>query len=396
MEEWVVRVRDQDRNMIGEIDDEQELEVHARHLSAGSWKLEVASNAPTAELLEDGAGIQFEIDGRVVFSGPITKLTDKLGEDDAGSDHPTGSGTLTATGTCDTTAFRRVIYPYHRAPITTKGSKHPLERETLRGPAETVIGEVLSRQAGPAALATRRHPGLVVPTSGKRGPRVTSAERFTDLHEHLFSLAQGAGVGWRIVQHGADLVFEFYEPRDLTRDVGFGVELGNVAAYTYELTPPEVTHLVYGCGGEGKDRLLFEYARPSPLFPGLRIEEFIDQRDLSEKPESKDDDQWRPPGEATAQMAEERFAEAKGTQTVAFDLLPTDGAQWGKDVDLGDRVTFLTDRGPVTDTIREVVYRRTPDDGQTITPVVGDPINLPQVYRALKRLRADVDRLQAA
>ncbi|MBB6172168.1 hypothetical protein HNR23_002228 [Nocardiopsis mwathae] len=395
-EEWAIRVRNHDRDFTGEIDDEHDLEIHARHLAAGSWKIAVAAGTPSAELLDTGEGISFEVDGRVVFSGPITHITDETGTQDAGTTNPTGAGTITATGACDTTGFRRVIYPSHLAPITPKGVKHPTDRETIRGPAETVISTVLSRHAGPAALRTRRHPGLTVPVSQGRGPRLASAERFTDLHEHLFAVANGAGVGWRILQHATELVFEYYEPRDLTSDVAFGVELGNVSSYTYELTPPEVTHLVYGCGGEGKDRLLFEYSRTSPLFPNLRLEEFVDQRDLAEKPESEDDDQWRPPDEATRQLADERFAEAAGTQTVAFELLGTEGIQWGRDVDLGDRVTFLTDRGPVQDVIREVVYRRTPDHGQTITPIVGDPIHIPKVYRALRRLRQDVDRLQAA
>ncbi|MFE7462425.1 Gp37-like protein [Nocardiopsis terrae] len=394
MEEWTIRVRNAAREMIGEIDDEQELEIHDRHLDHGAWKIVVDADTDSAQLLEEGAGIQFEIDGQVVFSGPINRLVSEI-TDDAGADNPDGAETSTFTGLSDTSAFRRIIYPSHTSPITPTGVKHPVDRTTITGPAETVIGTLIDHQAGPAALTSRRHPGLVVPTSQGRGPTITSAERFTDLHEHAFALAAGAGLGWRVLQHGTDLEFSVYEPRDLTDEMGFSVELGNVATYTYELTPPEVTHLIIGVGGQGKDRLLFQYTRPSTLWPGLVIEEFKDSRDLKQEPSGPEDTDWVDPSVASAQQAEERFAEAAAQQTVAFDLLPTEGLVWGADVDLGDRVNFTTPRGTVTDLIREVVYRRTPTDGQTITPIVGDAVHMPRTYRALRRLRREVAQLAA-
>ncbi|MFV2198468.1 siphovirus ReqiPepy6 Gp37-like family protein [Nocardiopsis sp. LOL_012] len=395
MDEWVLRVRDANRNMIGEIDDEQELEIRDRHLGHGAWKLVMDSGTESAALLEEGHGIVFETGGRTVFSGPTTRFVAETTTDNAGTNRPEGAETVTATGISDTSAFRRIIYPDPTTAVTTTGVKHPNDRVTLTGPAETVIGHLIDQHAGPAALPERQHPGLIIPTSQGRGLTITSAERFTDLHETAFSLAAGAGLGWRVLQHGADLSFGVYEPRDLTNQMGFSVELGNVASYTYQLTPPEVTHLIIGAGGEGADRLLFEFAQPSPLWPGLHIEEFKDSRNLKQTPDSEEDDDWVDPAVAAAQQAQERFAEAAATQTVAFDLLPVEGLVWGTDVDLGDRVNFTTPRGAVTDLIREVVYQRTPTGGQTITPIVGDSVHMPRTYRALRRLRRDVDRLAA-
>ncbi|WP_456238153.1 Gp37-like protein [Nocardiopsis codii] len=393
--EWTVRVRDHERNMIGEIDDEQELEIRDRHLGHGAWKLVVDADTDSAALLEEGDGIVFEVNGRTVFSGPTNRHVSEVTDDNAGTNRPGGAETTTFTGISDTSAFRRTIYPAPGTAITAAGVKQPVDRTTLTAPAETVIGTLINQHAGPGALVARRHPGLIIPTSLGRGPTITSAERFTDLHDHTFTLAAGAHLGWRVVQHGTSLVFEVYEPRDLTGEMGFSVELGNVAGYTYELTPPEVTHLIIGAGGEGKDRLLFEFAQPSPLWPGLRIEEFKDSRDLALEPSSDDDTDWVPPATAAAQQAEERFAEAAAVQTVAFDLLPTEGLVWGEDVDLGDRVNFDTPRGTVTDIIREVVYQRTPAEGQQVTPIVGDTVHMPRTYRALRRLRREVDRLAA-
>lgn len=393
-EEWIIRIRDQDREFVGEVDDETAFEARVRWLGAGSWALSVAADSQSAELLQQpGAGIQFEVAGRIVLSGPATKLEDQVSEQD-GPPTASDTGLITVTGVDDTYGFRRVIYPDPAVAITSGGVKHPVERTTITGPAETVIGTLINQQAGPAALPGRRHPGLVVPASQGRGPTVTSAERFADLHEHAWALAEGANLGWRVVQHDTDLVVEFWEPADLTDEIAFAVELGNVASYTYELTPPEVTHLIYGVGGEGTDREFYQYVQTSLLWPGVVVEEFVDARDLPQQPETPGDPDWQDPAVATAQRAQERFAEARATQTVAFDLLPTEGLVWGVDVDLGDQVSFLTDRGPVTDQIREVVYRRDASTGQTITPIVGDPIHIPAVYRALRRLRRDVQALQ--
>ncbi|WP_160051299.1 hypothetical protein [Nocardiopsis sp. FR26] len=396
MDEWTIRVRDANREMIGEIDDEQELEIRDRHLGHGAWKIVADADTDSAALLEEGDGIVFEINGQTVFSGPITRHVAEVSDDEAGTDRPDGAETVTFTGISDTSAFRRIIYPDPTRAITTAGVKHPVDRTTLRGPAETVIGTLIDQQAGPSALPTRRHPGLVIPTSQGRGPHITSSERFTDLHEHAFALGAGANLGWRVIQDGTDLVFGVYQPQDLTDQMGFSVELGNVDTYTYELTPPEVTHLIIGAGGQGKDRLLFQYTQPSPLWPGLVIEEFKDSRDLKQAPDGPDDTEWVDPAVASAQQAEERFAEAAAQQTVAFDLLPTEGLVWGTDVGLGDRVNFDTPRGVVVDLIREVVYHRTPTDGQRITPIVGDEIHMPATYRALRRLRREVARLAAA
>ncbi|WP_304454447.1 hypothetical protein [Nocardiopsis sp. YSL2] len=70
MDEWVIRVRNANREMIGEIDDEQELEIRDRHLAHGAWKIVVDADTDSAALLEEGNGIAFEVNGRTVFSGP--------------------------------------------------------------------------------------------------------------------------------------------------------------------------------------------------------------------------------------------------------------------------------------------------------------------------------------
>ncbi|KOX12497.1 hypothetical protein [Nocardiopsis sp. NRRL B-16309] len=107
-----------------------------------------------------------------------------------------------------------------------------------------------------AAALLQEGNGIVFDINGRTvfsGPTITSAERFTDLHEHTFSLGADANLGWRVLQNGTVLEFGMHEPRGLTQEMGFSVELGNLDTYTYELTPPEVTHLVIGAGGDPPD-----------------------------------------------------------------------------------------------------------------------------------------------
>jgi hypothetical protein len=124
VDDWIIGVRDVDHNMIGEIDDEQELEIRDRHLSHGAWKIVV--------------------DGRTVFSGPTTRMVSEVTDDNAGTDRPDGAETTTFTGISDTSAFRRIIYPRSATPITSTGVKHSVDRTKVTGAAETVIGTLIN------------------------------------------------------------------------------------------------------------------------------------------------------------------------------------------------------------------------------------------------------------
>lgn len=224
--------------------------------------------------------------------------------------------------------------------------------------------------AGPSAREERQVPGLVVPASQGRGPVIESKTRFDNLLDVLWGIGSVAGLGVRVVQQGTDLLLDVYEPVDRSDEVRFGVELGTLASYSYSLTPPEVTDIVVGIGGEGRQRVFYRFLRRDPLWPGLVREEFVDRRDVNPDAQPSDDDYVDPEAAALA-SADERFAEAGGKASVTFEPIETDAVRWGRDYWLGDVVTAETEIGPVTDVIREVRYTRSAEDGQRIEPRSG-------------------------
>ena len=389
---WQILVRAEDRQIIGEIDDELELDVRVRHLALGAWTLRVDASSRAAELLAAGSGIVFAVDGVVRLSGPVRQSSTEVDQEDG------GRGVLTVSGVSDAAGVRRVIWPDYTSLIPDTGTTQSVAYQVLSGPAETVIRTIVDRSAGPSALEERRMPGLVLGTDQGRGATVTSQARMDDLHEHCYALAEVGGVGWDILQTSSsgDLELVFYEPRDLTSTARFGADLGNVASYSYQLTPPEVTDVIVGVGGEGVDRVFFRFTSRDPLWPDLVIEEFADRRDVDPDADPMDPD-YVDPAEAAAQAAAERFAETAGKASVQFSPIDTNHLRAATDYDRGDLVTFeIEELGPIVDVIREMRYQRTPDAGQVITPSVGEEQERPAIYRRVQELRRDVNRLQAS
>lgn len=389
MADWQLWVRDHQREWLGVIDDELELTATPRHLALGAWQVTVQANTPSADLLLEGAGVVLlDGDGQVLMSGPKRPM------DRTNEGGPEGD-TLTVAGVDDTALLARIVYPSPGRAITSAGTKHPAEYWTRSGPGETVIRDLINANAGPGAVASRRVPGLVLPPSQGRGATLTSQLRLDNLLEAAWAIAAASGLGFHLVQdtESTDLHLEFYEPRDLSDEVRFGVHLGNLAAYSYTASPPDVTDVIVAIGGEGIDRRFYRYERRDPLWPDVVVEEVIDARDLSQAPGEGEED-WVDPDIASAQRATERLDDGAAKASVAFEPIDTEGLAFGRDYRMGDVVTAEIDIGQVTDIIREVTLTRTPDAGELVTPAIGDPPDQPHIYKRVAALRKDVDQLQ--
>lgn len=389
MADWQLWVRDQNREWLGVIDDELEVTATSRHLALGAWQITVQAGTPSANLLLEGAGVVLlDRDGHVLMSGPKRPLQ-------RGNDSTPDGDTLTVTGTDDTAALARIVYPSPNTTITSAGTTHSAEYWTRTGTGEDVLRDLINTQAGPGALPARRVPGLVIPESQGRGATLTSQLRLDTLLDAGWGIAEAAGLGFRVVQdeETTDLHLRIYEPRDLSEDARFGVHLGNLAEYTYEASPPEVTDVIVAAGGEGTARRFYHYQRRDPLWPDVVVEEVIDARDLSLSPGDGEED-WVPPEVGAEQRALERLEDGAAKASVSFVPIDTDALTYGTDYRLGDRVTAEIDIGDVTDLIREVTYTRTPDEGEVVAPAIGDAQDQPQIYRRVAQLRRDVDQLQ--
>ncbi|HEX2315162.1 MAG TPA: hypothetical protein VHJ17_15575 [Thermomonospora sp.] len=379
--DWRVLVRDQDRRLIGEVGAEHTLEIVDRHLAVGSWSITVDAGSRDARLLRDGHGIVFLRDGAIAFSGP-TRLVERVHNADEG-----GYGTLTASGTCDLAWLSRLVYP--EATTTDLGATARTFAVTSYrlGPAkaETVLRTLADKHAGPGAATARQVPGLVLaPVDQQQGADVTVSARFDSLLETMLDTAARGRVGFDVRQRlDGRLELSVYPERDRRAHARFSIELGNLRSYQYTINPPEATFVVVADEGENTARRYWGFGRPDPLWPGLRIEDFLDGADL------EGDAQAKAQAAATA-----RLDETRGMASVTFEPIDTEAVVLGRDYRKGDTVTVEVDGLPYSDVVREIRYTRTADEGQVIMPVVGQDEESPRIYRRLARLQRRVHSLE--
>src|SRR5690606_11954936 len=145
----------------------------------------------------------------------------------------------------------------------------------VSGKAETVVKDIVAQNA------TRCGLHLTTPASSGLGQDVTVQVRMHQLWDRLQPAVEQAGLGFRVVQKASpDRVLAVYEPATvaavLTEDSGI-VEEGS-----YKLSPPTVTRVVVGAGGEGVARNFFQKIdSAAESLWGVKREVFIDARDLN-------------------------------------------------------------------------------------------------------------------
>lgn len=379
--DWQVLVRDADRRLIGEISAEHSLEIVDRHLAVGSWSITVDAGSRDARLLRDGTGIVFLRDGAVAFSGP-TRLVERVHNADEG-----GHGTLTASGTCDLAWLSRLVWPQPTVDVTPAGTTFATVSYRLGpGRAETVLRTLADQHAGAGApVASRRVPGLVLaPVDQQQGLDVSVSSRFDSLLETMFDTAARGRVGFDVRQRGdRALELSVYPERDRTAHARFSIELGNLRSYQYTINPPEATFVMVADDGEKTARRYWGFDRPDELWPGMRIEEFLDGADLEGDAQTK-----------AQAAADARLKEARGMASVTFEPIDTEAVVLGRDYRKGDTVCVEVDGIAYTDVVREIRYTRSADEGQVVTPVIGQDEESPRIYRRLARLQRKVHSLE--
>ncbi|REE95153.1 siphovirus ReqiPepy6 Gp37-like family protein [Thermomonospora umbrina] len=379
MDAWRVLVRGAGREYLGEITTDHELEVIDRHLAVGSWKITVGAGGKDAELLREGAGIVLIRDGEIAFSGP-TQLLERVHNADEG-----GIGTLTASGPCDMAWLSRLVWPQATA-IPETGTTFAADAWRYGSAnAETVLRTLVDQHAGPGApVASRRVPGLVLGTNGNRGESVSASSRFGSLLETMLDVAARGKVGFQVRQrHDHNLELSVYKGEERP-GARFSIGLGNLRSYQYTINPPEVTYVVVADQAEGTARRFFGFDRPDLLWPGLRIEEFLDGADLGSPPDA---------GKADT-AAQARLNEGRGKASVTFEPIDTSAVVLGRDYWKGDQVTVEIDGQPYKEVVREIHYTRRPDEYQVIKPVVGQDEESPRIYERLARLQRRVHGLE--
>lgn len=349
MTDWLLEVRDASLQRVRQIDDWTSAELIVRFNRPGGWQVEgLPSTGAAAAALTPGAGFVATRNDTTFLSGPLDWPSRRW---DLTHDH------LEVAGPDDLChLWDRIAHP---VPATGVFASSAYDVRT--GIAETIIRQYVDVNAGPSALSARRVSGLTLAADTALGSTVTGRARLQQLGDLLTNLALAGGdLGFTVAQSGAGIVFDVYQPRDLTSTVIFSADLENLGELLYDQRAPTANHIYVGGGGEGTARTFIEGGDSASVSAwNRRIEQFVDQRQTTDTAE-------------LAQKRDEELAAGAERTTLAIGPVDTDAFAFGDDYGLGDQVTCIVDGIAIEQVIREVRVELTPD-GENVTPVLGSP-----------------------
>jgi hypothetical protein len=181
-----------------------------------------------------------------------------------------------------------------------------------------------------------------------------------------WGVLSGADLGVRVVTTGDGLRADVYAPRDVSAGVRFSASLSNLTAWEYVQDPPAATYVIAAGQGNLRNRVrrVAQSVNVADLAWGRRIEVLVDQRDEADVAKVQ-------------QSAVDALAEGIGAVSLSTQVTDSPVAVYGRDWDLGDRVTVHVGlpgqpaAATVVDLVREVAFEVDARGRETITPAVG-------------------------
>jgi hypothetical protein len=380
-EDLLVEVRDKSLTRVGAIPaDLLTMDAEDVHNNVGTWKLSLSAEHPLAAVLSTpGAGIIVTGPTDVLFSGPVTKTETAVTATDP-------LGTLTVEGVDDTIILSDMLaWP---DPANGNANSQNFAYDERTGPAETLMHAYVNVNCGPGAPVNRRRAGLIMGTDAARGGTVSKSARFQQLGELCKELAEPAGLGFRVVQRGSNLVFETYAVSDRTKEARLGVVNNTLAGQRVSVGTPAKTRVIVGGDGDGSNRLFVGVDNADSIAAetdwGRRIETFIDERSSTDTAE-------------LTQKGTEALADGGATVRAAQAVPMEDSAlDFGRDWGLGDRVSVLVGNAEMAAVVTSMVLK-VDSDGYRLGAVLGDPTPLDSAAaeaKAAKDLESRVSYLE--
>lgn len=404
-----VEVRDAALNRIGIIDTWISMDLVVRYCQPGTWQILVAAGTPQADLLQKGGGVAIYQDGvdLPIITGQIESFQHYWT-----SDQHSSLGSLYFGGKCDNKlAYNKLAFPDPTKPATQQWQADDAGRK-VSGSAGHLVWSELNQAMGPGALANRQQAGVVIGSDVNLGKQVSDNLQWDVIGTKMESWIDTTTTGYRLLYdpNAKAINLQLFTPRDLSKDIRFSKELGNLREFTWNLTAPTVTRVIVACQGVGKNRYLYQQIDTDTEAEwGLQIEQFLDRRDLP----IKADPTTGAAVKADLSVTDEDFATAKqavmdaatealttGAKNGNFQIYPVDTPhiKFGRDYFVGDVVTISIDGVDYTDIVREVSI--TVDQGgqtETVAPSIGEqgsgnPLNL---YKTVFDMREKLRRLEA-
>lgn len=366
MATWQVLARMPDRT-VGGVLQGVSFTLSLKFNEVGTWTLSVPREATPEGWPAPGAGCIFQRDGEVVASGMLDNesfdWTSEAGQENS------GPGSYAMTGDTDLGRIAyRIVYPSPAVAWGTGQADYYIE--TPDRPEER-LRVLVSKQAGPAAQTARQVAGLTIAAdTAIPGDNYSIRERFTPLLDACRKVADFGGLRFDVVdQLNGNMQFEVHAITDLSGQVVFGIDFGNVTTLHAERVAPTASVALVAGGGELDNRSLHEYANEDSNVAWGRREVFLDQRQVGE-----DAGEGAPTEEQEIEYekaALEALTEGQEQTGVSTTVLDTEAVQWKRDYNLGDKVTVLTPFGSVPDLVRGVDITVDEKGNEDIVPVVG-------------------------
>jgi hypothetical protein len=246
----------------------------------------------------------------------------------------------------------------------------------------------------PTAQTARRVPTLVMGADPATGVSRLWSAQFTPLLDTLtaWGVVSSADLGIRVVTTTDGLRADIYAPRDVSAGVRFSASLSNLTGWDYEQTPPSATYAISAGQGalHNRARRVASSASAADLAWGRRVESYVDQQDESDAAKLQ-------------QAALDAVAQGVGTVALSVTVADTPAAAYGRDWNLGDRVTVSVGlpaaptAAIVTDLVREVGFTVDAAGVEAITPAVGTSdaaaVRPGPTQRKLAKVAAGLSRL---
>ncbi|MFJ6559982.1 siphovirus ReqiPepy6 Gp37-like family protein [Streptomyces sp. NPDC091412] len=377
-----VYIRNSTLQRLGQVSEYTSLTVVPRFNAIGAIALELPADSPSAPLLVEGNGLIVKTgSGDTVLTGPIRTVDWSRSESDA------GGGQLKVGAVSDDEVLAR--YACWPAPTAAIGSQTAPLYKIDAASVETGMRDLVNLNAGPGAQASRRHALLTLATNGLRGGAlVRQVNQFDNLLVVLQDIAAAAGLGFRVVQVGSNLQFQVFTPTDRSATARFSFGLGNLTDANYSTTPPTCTRAIVVAGGGTSPRVCKVYDRADPLFPGLTLEQFVDQTSVDTA--SVD---------LAAQMDQagtEALTNGAGSGSLSISPIDLPNLRYGRDYNVGDTVSAQLRGGTwYTDVVREVTLTSSVGESSVKATVGGDNADgaVARIYQYIARIKKDIGRL---
>ncbi|WP_119728332.1 siphovirus ReqiPepy6 Gp37-like family protein [Thermomonospora amylolytica] len=383
-----VLVTDMDLKVVGDpLTTWTQLDMTLRFNEPSSGVMTIPADPEVVAQLDAGTGRRIVIirDGQVVLAGPLERPMapyQRTLPGDQGGDDPQ-PGTLQLAFVDDLVHLAgRLVYPNPAQAASAQTASH----YTATGVnAEVLMRNLVNLNAGPGALVDRRVPHLALGTLAGVGSNVSIRARFTGLLAELQSAALvGGGLGFRTRQTSDQILFEVYQPRDLTGSARYSWELGNLRSVSVERSAPALTHAIVGGQGEDAARTIVERADPAAAARWWRIEQWVDSRNEDTVA-------------GLQQSGDEALAEGGETTQISAVTVDTEDLRFGHDVQLGDRATIAYLPGvEASDIVRQAQIQATPGAGEHVTVLIGsqEATADPAWVRLARRIQRRLARLE--